>query len=211
MAIVRHLVDAHGGTIAVESARQGPRFDFTVRLPFRASRGKADRGDRLEAPSTGATVQNIDKARILIVEDDAATRASLTQVLSVRGAEVRSAASAAEAMTVFREFRPGIMVCDVAMPGEDGYSLLTRIRALGPGQESDVRAVALTALAGAEDRRLAAAAASRSTWQSPWRPIDSSLPSPPYVRPDGGDLGAGYRVRTDDIQLGNATRRHRRW
>ncbi len=93
--------------------------------------------------------------RILVVEDDAGTREALTQMLSLSGAEVRSAESAAKAMALFEQSTPELLVCDIAMPDEDGYSLLRRIRALGPEHGGDVPALALTALAGQEDRRRA--------------------------------------------------------
>jgi CheY-like chemotaxis protein len=158
LAIVRHLVDAHAGTIEAESAGSGKGSTFTVRLPLVRHDQKPVEATTSEAPAQDVTVGDISKARILVVEDDSATREALTQILLSRGADVNAAASAEQAMSLFHEFRPEIVVCDIAMPGEDGYSLLTRIRALGVEQGSDVPAIALTALAGDEDRRLATAA-----------------------------------------------------
>lgn len=158
LAIVRHLVDAHAGTIEAESAGKGQGATFTVRLPLAGHARNPAEVTKPEAPADAAAVSDISKARILLVEDDLATRDALTHILSGRGADVKAAASAAQAITLFREFRPELVVCDIAMPGEDGYSLLGRIRALGRGQGSDVPAVALTALAGEDDRRRASAA-----------------------------------------------------
>jgi two-component system CheB/CheR fusion protein len=88
-----------------------------------------------------------------VVEDDPGTRETLSEMLSLNGADVRAAASAAVAMDIFGAFRPELLVCDIAMPDEDGYSLIGRIRALGRDRGGQVPAVAITALAAAEDRQ----------------------------------------------------------
>jgi CheY-like chemotaxis protein len=98
------------------------------------------------------SVENIRGARLLVVEDDAGTRATLTKVLENAGAEVKDADSGAAAMKVLGRFRFDLLLCDIAMPSEDGYSLLRRIRALGEARGGDVRALALTAFASEEDR-----------------------------------------------------------
>ena len=89
------------------------------------------------------------------MDDDLGARDSVADVLSGRGAQVRVAESATEAMAAVEAFRPEVLVCDIAMPGEDGYSLLRRVRALGSARGGDLRALALTALAGEENRRQA--------------------------------------------------------
>jgi two-component system CheB/CheR fusion protein len=96
--------------------------------------------------------------RVLVVEDDRETREPLVEMLTTTGAEVRAAASAAEAMEIFDGFRPQILLSDIGMPTENGHSLIRRIRALGPAQGGDVRALALTAMASAKDRDEALAA-----------------------------------------------------
>src|SRR5262249_12300642 len=88
-------------------------------------------------------------ARLLVVEDDAGTRSVLAEVLSLAGAEVREAESGRSAMGILDEFDPDVLVCDIAMPEEDGWALLRRIRARGPWR---LRALALTAYASDEDR-----------------------------------------------------------
>jgi CheY-like chemotaxis protein len=93
--------------------------------------------------------------RALLVEDDPATREALTEMLRLNGIDVRASGSSTEAMSVFEAFRPELLLCDIAMPGEDGYTLLGRIRALGPTRGGDVPALALTAFASAEDQRRA--------------------------------------------------------
>jgi two-component system, chemotaxis family, CheB/CheR fusion protein len=101
---------------------------------------------------------SIKDLRVLLVEDDPGTREALTEMLGLSGAQVRAADSASRAMKSFEEFHPDLLICDVAMPDEDGYSLLGRIRALGPSRGGNVPALALTALVSEEDRRRAFAA-----------------------------------------------------
>jgi CheY-like chemotaxis protein len=97
-------------------------------------------------------------SRLLVVEDDASTRETLTNVLTMAGAEVRVADGGAAAMRVLKDFRPDVLVCDIAMPDEDGCTLLRRIRARGPKKGGNVRALALTAFASDEDRQRTRAA-----------------------------------------------------
>lgn len=154
LAIVRYLVEAHGGAVQAESAGKGQGSTFTVTLPLM-------KGTEVRLPGDGTEHQGVGSiagVRILIVEDDPGTREALAEMLQLGGAEVRSAGSAATAMEVFERFQPQLLVCDIAMPEEDGYLLLRRIRALGSERGGDVPALALTALAGPEDRRRALAA-----------------------------------------------------
>jgi CheY-like chemotaxis protein len=154
LAIVRYLVEAHGGTVQAESAGRGKGSTFTVSLPL-IKKSEERVPDAKSLPPGELVVGDIKGARVLIVEDDPGTREALTEMLSLSGAVVRSVESAAMAMKIFTEFRPELLVCDIAMPEEDGYSLLGRIRALGSARGGDVPALALTALAGGEDRRRA--------------------------------------------------------
>jgi two-component system CheB/CheR fusion protein len=152
LAIVRYLVEAHGGTVHAESAGRGKGATFTVSLPLMKKSDVPPPGGKTEPPGE-KVIGNITGTRVLVVEDDPGTREALTEMLRLSGAEVRSAESAESAITLFEEFTPELLVCDIAMPDEDGFNLLARIRALGPGRGGDVPALALTALAGAEDRR----------------------------------------------------------
>jgi CheY-like chemotaxis protein len=103
----------------------------------------------------------------MVVEDDPGSREAVVEMLSVMGAEVRASGSASEAMRDLEEFGPAVLVCDIAMPGEDGYSLIRRIRALGATRGGDVPAVALTALARAGDRQRALEAGFQSYLTKP--------------------------------------------
>jgi two-component system CheB/CheR fusion protein len=150
LAIVRYLVGAHGGTVHAESAGRGKGSTFTISLPL-MKKSDARPGEK-RGPVGPEVAGNVIGVHILVVEDDPGTREALTEMLSLSGAEVQSADSAATAMALFEQSTPELLVCDIAMPDEDGYSLLRRIRALGPEHGGDVPALALTALAGQEDR-----------------------------------------------------------
>jgi CheY-like chemotaxis protein len=157
LAIAHHLVEAHGGTIEAESAGKGRGATFSVSLPLLRRRPQKVIVPQRE-PRAVSPRRELRAVRILVVEDDPGTREALAEMLSHNGAEVRATGSAAQAMAAFAELAPQVLVIDLAMPGEDGVSLLQRIRALGPERHGDVPAVALTALAGEEDRRRALAA-----------------------------------------------------
>jgi two-component system, chemotaxis family, CheB/CheR fusion protein len=155
LAIARHLTEAHGGTIQVDSAGKGQGATFTVRLPLLT---ELDRQAATAGGVPGLPPRSLEHVRVLIVEDDPGTRDALTEMLRLCGADVHPAASASEAMQIFERLRPELLVCDIAMPEEDGYGLIRKIRALGPGRGGAVPALALTALATADDRRRALAA-----------------------------------------------------
>jgi PAS domain S-box-containing protein len=151
LSIARSIVEAHHGTIRAKSAGRGRGSTFSICLPI----GTAPQITAL-APSTLPSPRDpskINGTRLLVVEDDASTRETLTEVLTMAGAEVRSAEGGAAAMLVLNDFRPDVLVCDIAMPEEDGCALLRRIRARGSKRGGDVRALALTAFAGDDDRQ----------------------------------------------------------
>ena len=165
LAIVRHLVEAHGGTVQAESAGKDKGSTFSVSLPLVAL-PKSERdgeGDSVlrrasRADRGGGDYSKVKGLRILVVDDDLETREAVAEILGQIGADVRVAESASQAETVMRDFRPELLLCDIAMPGEDGYSFVRRIRARGPARGGDIPALALTALAGEENRRLALSA-----------------------------------------------------
>jgi two-component system, chemotaxis family, CheB/CheR fusion protein len=161
LAIVRHMVEAHGGTVRAESAGAGQGATFSVTLPLMRLPPQAD---ELPAVAPQPSRQNgsgarplaaLKDLRVLVVDDDAGTRDAVAEMLGAAGAHVRVAESALEGMTEIDAFRPEVLLCDIAMPGEDGYSFIRRIRARGPAHGGDIPALALTALAADEDRRRA--------------------------------------------------------
>ncbi|HEX8142995.1 MAG TPA: ATP-binding protein [Pyrinomonadaceae bacterium] len=162
LAIVRHLVEMHGGSVRAESEGEGRGATFTLDLPVRALRQEEDLEvvayqSREEAAHSDAQLQGI---RVLVVDNDEDARDLLRKVLEQCGARVTTASSAVEAMSVLEELKPDVMVSDIGMPGEDGYDLIRRVRALEREREdgASLPAVALTAYVGEEDRSRALSA-----------------------------------------------------
>ncbi|MBC8131880.1 MAG: PAS domain-containing protein, partial [Deltaproteobacteria bacterium] len=165
LAIVRHLVGAHGGTVTAESPGSGKGATFHVRLPLLPempeTRGDLDSAvqSTTDAPPTGEAAAGVlSGKRILVVEDDVDIREALDEMLTQTGATVMTAGSAAAAISMFRHFHPHALLCDIAMPVEDGYAFIRRVRALGPDEGGGTPALALTALAGETHRQRALAA-----------------------------------------------------
>ncbi|HKQ68023.1 MAG TPA: ATP-binding protein [Polyangiaceae bacterium] len=153
LSIAHAIVEAHHGTIRGESAGRGKGSTFTIVLPVATASARS----KVVAPRP-TNQQRIGGARLLVVEDDATTRATLADVLSRAGAEVRGVDSSAAAMAMLGSFKPDLLVCDISMPDEDGCTLLRRIRARGRQRGGSIPALALTALAG-EDHRARTSAA----------------------------------------------------
>jgi CheY-like chemotaxis protein len=166
LAIVRHLVESHGGTVSAESKGEGLGSVFTVELPLTAApeqppaRGRRELfTERARAGVTeGETFGDpraLECVRVLLVEDERDTRELLKTILEECGAAVTETASAAEALAALEGARPDVIVSDIGMPGENGYELIKKIRALPAERGGRVPAVALTAYAGTKDRRRA--------------------------------------------------------
>ncbi len=159
LAIVRHLVELHGGTVRAESEGEGKGATFTVRLPLVPSQ-KAGDGDGASVPvpravETRRAVEcpdKLDGLRVLVVDDEADTLDLIKVLLAQCGAEVSTASSSAEALGLFAESAPDVIISDIGMPGEDGYELIRRVRELPPERGGRTPAVALTAYARAADR-----------------------------------------------------------
>jgi PAS domain S-box-containing protein len=154
LSIAQTIVEAHHGHIRAESPGRGKGSTFTITLPPMP----AVVSEGAELTPLPWVETNIRGARLLIVEDDSSTRETLTQIFELAGGDVREADGPATAMQVLDEFKPDLLVCDIAMPGEDGISLLRRIRARGAEHGGDVRAIALTAFAGEDMRKRTLAA-----------------------------------------------------
>ncbi len=160
LAIVRHIVEMHGGTVEAESPGDNQGATFIVKLPLIAMR------------STDATSQKVSERihptarsqtdfdcppelaglHVLVVDDDADGRRLISTVLESCHARVSAAANVSEALVLLQSLRPDVLISDLGMPGEDGYSLIRRVRALPPEEGGTVPAAALTAYARIEDR-----------------------------------------------------------
>lgn len=155
LSIVRHITEMHGGTVAVESEGEGKGAVFSVRLPIMAVPVEAEQVrsiDQIEFDGL-QTETNVDLSgvSILVVDDEKDTRQLLQQVLEHFGADVTIAGSASEGYSEFIAKNPDILISDIGMPEEDGYSLIRRIRKL-PAEQGKTPAVALTAYARLQDR-----------------------------------------------------------
>jgi signal transduction histidine kinase/ActR/RegA family two-component response regulator len=163
LALVKHLVELHGGSVAAQSAGPGQGATFAVRLPIRVDAKRTPAADvpRRDGEATAATVSpngSLEDVRLLFVDDEVDTLELFTQILADTGAAIFTATSVAEAMVQFGQRRPDVLICDIEMPGEDGYSLVRRVRGLAADDGGAVPAVAVTAYGRAEDRlRLLAA------------------------------------------------------
>jgi two-component system CheB/CheR fusion protein len=149
LAIVRHLAEAHGGQVRAESPGEGKGSSFFVTLPLGAS-APAPMDAALEA-----VARDISGVRVLLVDDSDDTRASFAAMLQELGADVRAVPSAEAGLAAVADFRPQVILSDVAMPGEDGFSFIRQVRRLPPERGGTVPAAALTALAGDDDKRRA--------------------------------------------------------
>ncbi|HYO58027.1 PAS domain-containing protein [Archangium sp.] len=148
LAIVRHLVELHGGTVHAASDGPGRGATFKVRLPTAMPRRAMAERPAPRAPFHPVLAQR----RILVVDDEEDNREVLKMMLEEHGAHVVTAATAAEALQAVREGKPELLVSDIGMPGEDGYQLIAQVRALPAEEGGGVPAVALTAYARVEDR-----------------------------------------------------------
>jgi len=159
LAIVREPVEAHGGTVHAASAGPGLGTTFTVDLPVRMAGPAAPQAD---GPGSALKVRHAGQplagVAILVVDDDADTRELLTLALQRVGASVSAVGSAASALTELRGGCHDVLIADIGMPVEDGYTLIRRLRALERGRDRRIPALAVTAYASLRDRQLAIAA-----------------------------------------------------
>jgi PAS domain S-box-containing protein len=153
LAIVRQIVELHGGTVVVDSPGEGQGATFTIQIPV-AARFTALPAVEPPSSSTG----DLSGVRILVVDDEADSREFVAFALEQAGAVVTKVASGIEALQVFSQAVPDIMVSDIGMPEMDGYMLMCQIRGLSLEQGGQIPAIALTAYAGELDRQQASAA-----------------------------------------------------
>jgi PAS domain S-box-containing protein len=182
LAIVRHLVEVHGGTVQAESEGEGKGALFTVQMPMRAvapppepaGNHNGGIGDsaapRAEEPRPIAS-NFLEGLTVLVVDDELDARELVTAVLVKCGARVRTAGSVDDAVGRLREQRPDVLISDIGLPSEDGFSLIRRVREIAP----DVPAAALTAYASPEDQRRVLSAGFNAHVTKPVEPADLAL------------------------------------
>jgi len=158
LALVKHLVELHGGSVDAQSPGEGKGATFVVRLPLTIAEIPAGLRPRLHP--TASTIEGLlpgprlDGLRVLVVDDDPDALNLASAILTDAGAEVRTCLSAPEALAVLQQWRPHVLVSDIEMPGEDGYSLIRKVRALDSEHGGKTPAVALTAYGRTQDRML---------------------------------------------------------
>jgi signal transduction histidine kinase/ActR/RegA family two-component response regulator/uncharacterized protein YigA (DUF484 family) len=172
LSIAKQLVDAHKGTIAVASEGQGRGTAFAVRLPLTETRQPRDR--RADAPVRRPATEapRLDGTRVLVVDDETDARDVMALALSHHGAEVTTASTAPEAYELLVSRTFDVLLADIAMPGEDGCSLIRRVRACPHAHVSQIPAAAVTAHARDEERRSVLDAGFHVHLVKPIEPID---------------------------------------
>ncbi|MBO0725489.1 MAG: PAS domain S-box protein [Blastocatellia bacterium] len=173
LALVKYLVELHGGTIEAASAGEGHGATFKVTLPVRAVATPLAVGGA--EPATVKKTEELAGVRALVVDDDDNARVLIETALTLHGADVVAVDSAAEAYALITttppQWRPDVMVSDIGMPDEDGYSLIRRVREWERGRGAHIPAVALTAYGRAGDRMLALSAGFQTHLAKPVDPV----------------------------------------
>jgi CheY-like chemotaxis protein len=159
LAIVRHLVDLQGGTVAAYSAGEDRGSVFTITLPCVTAHPIVPLAEHhLEDGRRRESTIALTGLRILYVEDDTDSREALAAVLLLYGAAVKSVATVSEALEVMSGWQPDVLVSDIGLPHEDGYDLIKQLRAREPEDGGTVPAIALTGYAGVRENERAVSA-----------------------------------------------------
>lgn len=156
LAIVRHIVELHGGIVTARSDGEGKGAQFTVQLPPSIASQSSDFDESGTHPtmggSVGGPIPSLAGLRILLVDDEPEAREVISTILTQTGAEVATAASVREALYLVDQWKPLVLISDIGMPNEDGYSLIRKLRQLPAEAGGQIPAIALTALARTQDR-----------------------------------------------------------
>ncbi|AUX31214.1 MULTISPECIES: response regulator [Sorangium] len=174
LTIVKSLAEMHGGTVQALSDGEGRGATFIVRLPLAVVPSHARDRRGMSLPGLGGTDRppELEGLNVLVVDDEDDTRELLVTMLEQCGSHVTAVASTAEALLALKALRPDVLVSDIAMPGEDGYALIRKIRALPSASGGRTPAVALTAYARTEDRTRALRAGFNTHVPKPIEPAE---------------------------------------
>ena len=160
LAITRHLVELHGGNISARSPGEGRGATFRVEIPIVAVRElKRQLADRehgavvASSPAPELPPEALNDLRVLAVDDQADTLAVVSRVLTRAGVNVRVASNVPEALSILNDWRADVVISDIGMPGQDGYSFVRELRDHPKAEVREVRAIALTAFARDQDRK----------------------------------------------------------
>jgi PAS domain S-box-containing protein len=193
LAIVRHLVEMHGGTVFANSPGEGMGATFTVKLPLILAPVERRNRERVH-PATGASISlepmpMLEGVSVMVVDDEPDTREMLRIMIGQLGAEVRACASSEEAMSLLSEWKPDVIVSDIEMPGEDGYELIRKVRRSEANRgDGKVPAVALTAYGRVEDRMRALSAGYQMHIAKPAEPAELAMVIASLAARNGGRL-----------------------
>ncbi len=167
LAIVRHLIGLHGGTVTAESAGEGRGSTFTIELPLITEGGWSA---AMDGPGAESPLPGLDDVSVLLVDDDPDSREVLAMILEKCGARPVAAGSTVEALEALDRARFDVMVADIGMPGRDGYDLIRTVRARHDGV-GRIPAIAFTAFAGPDDARRALEAGYNVHFAKPVEPV----------------------------------------
>jgi CheY-like chemotaxis protein len=198
LAIVRYLVELHGGSVMVDSPGEGKGATFTVRLPLAIThRSIAEKGVHPRVETRDAlpldALPNLEGVKVLVIDDELDTRSVLRTVLERCGAEVHDTGTAEQGLEESKRWRPSVIVSDVGMPGEDGYAFIKKYREWEKGGGSWTPAVALTAYARSADRVRALSAGFQMHIAKPIEVVEFALVI-------AGLLGRGRQKLSDSTQ-----------
>lgn len=175
LAVARHLVELHGGSIQAESSGEGQGATFTIRLPLLPTQSEASTVAQPSLPKSGEseaidTSLILDGLRILVVDDEIDGRELITFILQSYGADVVAVSSVADALKEFAQQVPDLLISDISMPVENGYDLICQVRSREPDRGGQIPAIALTAYASDEERQQAIVAGFQSHIPKPVEP-----------------------------------------
>jgi signal transduction histidine kinase/CheY-like chemotaxis protein len=178
MAITKHIVELHGGTIRAASPGEGQGASFSLRLPVMivheplAPSGNISQQEPHDASAQFTEFARLDGVRVMVVDDERDTRELLVAILQQSGAFVEAASSVAGALEMLQRSKPDLLISDIEMPGEDGHSLIRKLRQFEADQEQNTPAIALTAHARPSDRLQALSAGYQLHMPKPVEPAE---------------------------------------